>query len=62
MPNLHDLDPGPRCPDIVRMIVEIPKGSTNKVEYDHELELFRLDRVLSLDVLPGERWSVGASA
>jgi inorganic pyrophosphatase len=28
------------------MIVEIPKGSTNKVEYDGKLGLFRLDRSL----------------
>ncbi|MBI5085807.1 MAG: inorganic diphosphatase [Acidobacteria bacterium] len=28
------------------MIVEIPKGSANKVEYDGELGIFRLDRAL----------------
>jgi len=28
------------------MIVEIPKNSSNKVEYDGELGLFRLDRAL----------------
>ena len=28
------------------MIVEIPKGSTNKYEYDGKLALFRLDRAL----------------
>ena len=25
--NLYDIDPGNDCPEIVRMIVEIPKGS-----------------------------------
>jgi inorganic pyrophosphatase len=43
---LYDLDPGPDCPETVRMIVEIPKGSTNKYEYDGRLGLFRLDRAL----------------
>ncbi len=28
------------------MVVEIPKGSSNKYEYDKELGAFRLDRVL----------------
>jgi len=43
---LHDLDPGPECPDAVRMIVEIPKNSGNKYEYDKKLGVFRLDRAL----------------
>ena len=46
MPNLYDLDPGPDCPEIIRMIVEIPKNSSNKYEYDGELGVFRLDRPL----------------
>lgn len=46
MPNLYDLDPGPECPEIVRMIVEIPKNSSNKYEYDADLGVFRLDRAL----------------
>ena len=45
-PSLYDLDPGPECPAIVRMIVEIPKNSSNKYEYDKELGVFRLDRAL----------------
>jgi len=44
--SLYDLDPGPDCPAIVRMIVEIPKNSTNKYEYDGKLGVFRLDRTL----------------
>ena len=44
--NLYDLDPGPSAPEIVRMIVEIPKGSSNKYEYDGKLGVFRLDRAL----------------
>lgn len=45
-PSLYDLDPGPDSPDIVRMIVEIPKNSGNKYEYDKKLGVFRLDRAL----------------
>lgn len=43
---LNQLDPGPQCPDIVRMIVEIPKNCNNKYEYDPKLGVFRLDRSL----------------
>ena len=45
-PLLHEIDPGPECPEIVRMIVEIPKNSGNKYEYDRALGVFRLDRTL----------------
>ena len=45
-PSLYDVDPGADCPEIVRMIVEIPKNSGNKYEYDGELGVFRLDRAL----------------
>jgi inorganic pyrophosphatase len=44
--RLYDLEPGPDCPEVVRMIVEIPKNSSNKYEYDGKLNLFRLDRAL----------------
>jgi inorganic pyrophosphatase len=44
--KLDDIDPGPECPEIVHMIVEIPKNSANKYEYDKELGVFRLDRAL----------------
>lgn len=44
--KLYDIDPGPDCPEAVRVIVEIPKGSANKYEYDGELEVFRLNRTL----------------
>jgi inorganic pyrophosphatase len=44
--KLYDIDPGSDCPEIVRAIIEIPKNSANKYEYDGELGLFRLDRAL----------------
>jgi inorganic pyrophosphatase len=53
--NLHHLSPGERAPDVVNVIVEIPRGSRNKVEYDPDLEAFRLDRVLYASVYyPGD--------
>lgn len=39
-------DPGSNAPAVVRMIVEIPKDSSNKYEYDPSLGLFRLSRAL----------------
>lgn len=44
--KLYDIDPGPETPEIIRMIVEIPKNSSNKYEYDGKLGVFRLDRAL----------------
>lgn len=48
LPNLslYDIEPGPDCPEIVRVIIEIPKNSGNKIEYDGKLGVFRLDRAL----------------
>ena len=46
MHTFHQLDPGPDSPDVVRMIVEIPKDSSNKYEYDTSLGMFRLSRAL----------------
>ena len=34
-------------PEIVEIVVEIPRGSRNKYEYDEEAHVFRLNRVLS---------------
>jgi len=34
-------------PDIVEVVVEIPRGSRNKYEYDEAAHVFRLDRVLA---------------
>jgi inorganic pyrophosphatase len=36
-----------RFPDVVEVVVEIPRGSRNKYEYDETASVFRLDRVLS---------------
>jgi inorganic pyrophosphatase len=44
--RLYDLDPGEHLPEIVNMIVEIPKNTSNKIEYDGRMGVFRLDRAL----------------
>ena len=43
----YNLPLGPNAPDEVHVIVEIPKGSRNKYEYDRGNGVFKLDRVLS---------------
>lgn len=37
---------GKKAPDIINTIIEIPRGSKNKYEYDEELDLIKLDRAL----------------
>jgi inorganic pyrophosphatase len=44
--NLKYLPIGDDTPRIVNAIVEIPKGSRNKYEYNVDLGVFQLDRVL----------------
>jgi inorganic pyrophosphatase len=36
-----------RFPDVVEVVVEIPRGSRNKYEYDETARVIRLDRVLA---------------
>jgi inorganic pyrophosphatase len=40
----HDIPAGPKIPDVINVIVEIPKGSQNKYEYDKKTDMIRLDR------------------
>ena len=44
--KLYDIEPGPDSPEVVRAVIEIPKNSSNKYEYDGKLGVFRLDRAL----------------
>jgi len=46
MNAIHDLKIGDQAPDIVTAVIEIPRGSQNKLEYDEERGVFALDRVL----------------
>lgn len=41
-----ELTSGPNVPEILYAVIEIPKGSRNKYEYDKDMESFALDRVL----------------
>ncbi len=41
-----DLPIGPDSPEVFNSVIEIPRYSTNKYEYDAELGMFKLDRVL----------------
>jgi inorganic pyrophosphatase len=42
----HNMPAGDQIPDIVNLVVEIPKGSQNKYEYDKTHNVIRLDKVL----------------
>lgn len=42
----HNLAPGPKPPDVVYAVIEVPKGSRNKYEYSKKAGVIKLDRVL----------------
>lgn len=42
----HNLIPGPKAPEIVYAVIEVPKGSRNKYEYSKTAGVIKLDRVL----------------
>jgi inorganic pyrophosphatase len=42
----RDLPPGPRAPEVVTAVIEIPAKSRNKYELDKDSGLLKLDRVL----------------
>ena len=46
MTDYLTLPVGDGAPDEVNAVIEIPRGQTNKYEYDKELHVFRLDRNL----------------
>ncbi len=46
MNGYKNLPTGDRAPEIVNVVVEIPKGSGHKYEYDPELDAICLDRTL----------------
>src|SRR6476661_6063787 len=55
MVNYLELPIGERAPEVVEAVIEIPRGQTNKYEYDKELHVFRLDRNLYSPVhYPGD--------
>jgi inorganic pyrophosphatase len=55
MTNYLALPAGEGAPDEVNAVIEIPRGQTNKYEYDKALHVFRLDRNLYSSVhYPGD--------
>ena len=42
----HDVEIGPESPEIVQVIIEVPKGSKTKYELDKPSGLLKVDRVL----------------
>ena len=42
----HEISAGKNIPDLINVIIEIPKGSLNKYEIDKETGLIKLDRVM----------------
>jgi inorganic pyrophosphatase len=55
MTNYLSLPTGDGAPDEVNAVIEIPRGTTNKYEYDKQLNVFRLDRTLYSPVhYPGD--------
>ena len=55
MTDLLSLPIGDNAPAEVNAIIEIPRGETNKYEYDKRLKIFRLDRNLYSPVhYPGD--------
>jgi inorganic pyrophosphatase len=44
--NLELIETNPGSPKIVNAVVEIPKGTSAKYEYNPELDMFQLDRCL----------------
>jgi inorganic pyrophosphatase len=44
--SLHNVKIGDKAPEIVNAVIEIPKGSHNKYEFDEETGIIKLDRVL----------------
>src|SRR5580692_7697005 len=46
MENIYEALPlGDKSPDVINAVIEIPKGSNNKYEFDEKLGVFKLDRV-----------------
>jgi inorganic pyrophosphatase len=55
MPNYLELPVGPKSPELVNAVIEIPYEGINKYEYDKQLHVFRLDRNLYSPVhYPGD--------
>jgi len=55
MPDYIRLPVGQNAPGLVNAVIEIPRDSVNKYEYDKQFQVFRLDRTLFSPVhYPGD--------
>lgn len=45
--NLYSIPTHVKTPDIVNAVIEVPKGTSAKYEYDVDMQLFKLDRCLA---------------
>ncbi len=55
MTNYLELPVGPKSPEVINAVIEIPLEGINKYEYDKQLHVFRLDRNLYSPVhYPGD--------
>ena len=48
--SLSNIGPGEKAPEIVNVIIEIPMGCHDKLEYDKEKEIIIVDRALHTDM------------
>jgi inorganic pyrophosphatase len=55
MTSLHTLPASP-APGLLRVVVESPRGSTNKIKYDPQLQAFTLSRPLPLGLAYPHDW------
>ncbi len=44
--SYHTIPLGKKSPEVVNAVIEIPKGASAKFEYDEDLDVIKLDRVL----------------
>lgn len=44
--NLYNIPTHKNSPELINAVIEIPRGTSAKYEYDKELSIFRLDRCL----------------
>lgn len=54
--QLYDLDIGSESPDVVRVVIEIPRGARARIEYDPDLDRFYPAKLLSIPVPANYGW------
>ena len=44
--SFHNIPIGTQAPELINAVIEIPRGSHHKYEYDEQMDMIRLDRVI----------------